>query len=460
MRTFWHGKIPVRGAVSVFGTFLMNLMFGAFYSFGNLMPYIVSYMREEAGLDITYSDFGKVQQIFSIFNGMALFFTPALVAFTSNKFILVVGSLLFSAGPLITRFTMEESLGLVILSMSVIQGLGNIALLPTFTISVGWFPENRGTAIGCTLAGYGISSLLMTPFQMAIANPNNVPATAVNGSDDKYYTDPDVIDRIPTLMYSLSALYFSFLMLGCLFISDPPKAAKEEPKEKLKYKWANVKEEIKTFARVVLTRWEFYLLMVTRIGINMVTFIVPTYYKAFALTFIESDQFISRYIGSLSGVFQFFSRTLYGVAFDWFPYRAVVGLLSATLAAVTATLYLTIDLGKYAFMAWMWLIYLNFPAIYGILVAKSTEVFGGKYGGQTYGTLGLSDIPLNFIIAVMGDSILQGDQIDYFYMFIIAACGPAAVFLVTMFFPATEEDSIRRKRLRRKIKCANTDDDQ
>ena len=90
---------------------------------------------------------------------------------------------------------------------------------------------------------------------------------------------------------------------------------------------------------------EFYMLMVTRLGITIVTFIVPTYYKAFALTFIESDQFISTYIGALSGVFQFLSRFLYGVALDWFPYRAVVGLQSASLAAFVSTLYLTSNLG-------------------------------------------------------------------------------------------------------------------
>ena len=104
-------------------------------------------------------------------------------------------------------------------------------------------------------------------------------------------------------------------------------------------------------------------------------------------------------------------------------------------------------------MVWMWAIYLTFPAIYGILVAKSTEVFGGKYGGPVIGTLALSDIPLNLAIGVIGEAVLKGDQIDYFYMFIIAACGPVIVFILTMFFPKTDDDVIRRKRLRRITKC-------
>ena len=46
--------LPVGGILTVLGSFLSLLFLGAFYTFGNLMPYMVSYMRNVTGEDITY----------------------------------------------------------------------------------------------------------------------------------------------------------------------------------------------------------------------------------------------------------------------------------------------------------------------------------------------------------------------------------------------------------------------
>jgi hypothetical protein len=45
---------PVEGILAVFGAFLIMLNLGAFYTFGNISPYMVSYMRNSTGEDITY----------------------------------------------------------------------------------------------------------------------------------------------------------------------------------------------------------------------------------------------------------------------------------------------------------------------------------------------------------------------------------------------------------------------
>ena len=51
----WKVKgLPVRGIVTVFGCFITHLMLGAFYTFGNIMPYLVSYMRAYTDPTITY----------------------------------------------------------------------------------------------------------------------------------------------------------------------------------------------------------------------------------------------------------------------------------------------------------------------------------------------------------------------------------------------------------------------
>ena len=51
--------LPVGGILTTLASFMSLLMLGAFYTFGNLMPYLVSYMRNATGEDITYRCVGS-----------------------------------------------------------------------------------------------------------------------------------------------------------------------------------------------------------------------------------------------------------------------------------------------------------------------------------------------------------------------------------------------------------------
>ena len=64
---------------------------------------------------------------------MSLFLTPVcLTPFMSDRTVMILGTIFYTAGPILTRFAMEQSLGLVILTYGVIQGLGNIILMPCY----------------------------------------------------------------------------------------------------------------------------------------------------------------------------------------------------------------------------------------------------------------------------------------------------------------------------------------
>jgi len=40
-------RVPWKGVLALFGGFLIQLTLGSFYSFGNMMTYLTSYMRME-----------------------------------------------------------------------------------------------------------------------------------------------------------------------------------------------------------------------------------------------------------------------------------------------------------------------------------------------------------------------------------------------------------------------------
>jgi sorbitol-specific phosphotransferase system component IIC len=163
--------------------------------------------------------------------------------------------------------------------------------------------------MGIVVGGYGISSTVWSQIQLALTNPNNVEAEAEDGGD-AFFTDPDVLDRVPTLIYFMSALYavvltignkilidetlrirfdrstlYSHLqlcILGILLMSEAPKEEEEAQKIK-KLSEKNYSKALSNFARNVLVRPEFYMLAGIRVGFTLVTYTVPAYYKAFGL---------------------------------------------------------------------------------------------------------------------------------------------------------------------------------
>ena len=68
--------------------------------------------------------------------------------------------------------------------------------------------------MGICIGGFGISSTIWSQIQLALSNPNNVEAISPNGTDDSYFEDPDVLDRVPTLIYVMTGIYAIFLTIG------------------------------------------------------------------------------------------------------------------------------------------------------------------------------------------------------------------------------------------------------
>ena len=59
--------------------------------------------------------------------------------------------------------------------------------------------EHSGLVMGICIGGYGISSTMWSPIQLAIANPNNVEAVTPPGSEEAYFEDEDVLKRMPII---------------------------------------------------------------------------------------------------------------------------------------------------------------------------------------------------------------------------------------------------------------------
>merc|ERR1712079_735448 len=129
---------------------------------------------------------------------------------------MLLGCMIFSGGAAMTYWTLDMGLTWVAVTYGFVSALGQgIALIPTMTIGMRWFPNNKGMAMGIVVGGFGGGAFIFNQIQPAIQNPDNL------STDGEYFTNPELLARVPTLMLILGALYFSLQVFACLLVTEP-----------------------------------------------------------------------------------------------------------------------------------------------------------------------------------------------------------------------------------------------
>ena len=109
---------------TLMGAVLIHFSLGTFYTLGNLLPYMISYLRENTGSGVRYSEsvwvetiFSSVQALMSVAAG--LFYSKYKI---KMKHVLLIGCLLNSCGVALTFFSIKSSFFLTVLTYSILNG--------------------------------------------------------------------------------------------------------------------------------------------------------------------------------------------------------------------------------------------------------------------------------------------------------------------------------------------------
>ena len=369
------------GIISVFGGCLLQFTMGAFYSFGNMMTYMVSYMRYHGySPSMTYTDFMIVQSTWGMTQGVIMPFSGFIISVIGEKCAMVSGAALFSAGCALTYITIDKELWMVAGTYGFISAFGqNIALIPTLTTGMRGVPNNKGTVMGIVVGGFGGGAMIFNYIQSRIVNPYNVQPIGGDG-EEKYFMDEEVLSRVPDLLWILALIYFVLGLTGALMVVQPSKEWTEKQQEhcdstqRTTFDPVNTSgddynelevlkgintdqviqnepigslEQIDTNTETVTVTWkqafrtkELYLLWITRLSIVLISQVVAGLYKAFGTTFINDDSFLVL-VGSISAIFNCFGRVFYGCVMDRFSYRIAMSAESILLTLLVSTFYVS-----------------------------------------------------------------------------------------------------------------------
>merc|ERR1712018_461034 len=100
-----------------------------------------------------------------------------LIHLIGEKAAMTSGAFIFSLGCALTYVTINKELWMVAATYGFVSAFGqNIALIPTLTTAMKWFPNRKGTAMGFVVGGFGGGAMVFNQIQTAIVNFENYKA--------------------------------------------------------------------------------------------------------------------------------------------------------------------------------------------------------------------------------------------------------------------------------------------
>ncbi|XP_040574166.1 apicoplast pyruvate carrier 1 [Lepeophtheirus salmonis] len=460
--------IPIFGLISLFGGILVMIVLGSYYSFGNIMTYMTSYMRQNGSPNITYSDFIVVQSTYGMTQGITMPVIGYITLKIGENVSILIGTIVFSLGCIVTHITIQKELWMVAATYGFISSLGqNLALIPTITTAMKWFPKHKALISGVIVSGYGGGSFIFNQIQTNYINPENFLIES-SGQDYGYFTNPILLNRLPQLILLLGGIYFFMSLLGALLIVQPCE------------EWYNdIDQNIDN--NTIYESWidilkskELYLLWISRFALQFFSQVIGGFYKTFGLTFIYDDHFLSM-VGTVCSIFNCSGRLFYGYLMDKLSYKVAASIEAIVLTVFTATLYFTSLLGeqtssqrcmeisknethfinstitetsidpelcgsletplaaKITFAIFIWVLFFTFPGTYAMQPAVCTQTFGQKYGGMAYSLLFTGDILNNLMVGMLSKPLIEST--GFLGLFLCTSAWGIVVLIATQFYP-------------------------
>uniref|UniRef100_A0A5K4F202 MFS domain-containing protein n=1 Tax=Schistosoma mansoni TaxID=6183 RepID=A0A5K4F202_SCHMA len=339
-----QGDGTIAGCFSVLGGYLIHLSYGYLYSLTNMVPYIMGYL-------ITFIDPHICVQTSVWFSAVTFavygIFMP-LGGFLSRKIgyrpVLALSCLFLrlikttqidckiSGGVLLSYFTIQKTYVGVILTYSFLFGTGvGLGFSVTLAVAATWFPEHRGLVVGLVVSGYGMGSLVFSPIQTFLINPNNVPVNNVT----RQFDDPEILNRLPHVFLVIGVILSVTQIIGLILLRSKPKWNCEDDKIEIlddsgssdceimddEVKFSNCSNAVDITPSRLFRHIDFYLLWLIELCNSIPLTLLTSSYKLFGQSFISDDKYLT-IIVTMTAVFNASGRILWGTIVDQFSYKS------------------------------------------------------------------------------------------------------------------------------------------
>ena len=412
--------------------FLVQLCLGSVSSFGNLVPYLVSFIRvcsHPRNLRMTDVVYLYVFQICVYCIGLII--GGALVKKLGPRTTTLIGGVFLVAGLALSYFAIMHSYYVMFVTYGLFYGLGlGLGDIAPIVCAMDWLPKRKGAAVAIVTSGYGFGPLLFSVIDTAFINPKNDKpnhSPYMNFPDEKYFTQPEVLNRVPKVFLVLSATCAVMIAVALIVLIKPPSDNDQKmPSDTIINNQSEKNESImlrslnnsmKTNNSLntqhesdlneitplkMLTKKSFHLLWVKyMIGCSIGAFYI-TLYKSFGIELITRNDYFLTIIGSVSAVFSVLGRLALGLLADATDIHFALAFQAALMSCFTLTCYATSLGGEIMYLIWMCAIFFCIGSYFSLYPMVISKLYGSENTSMNFPILNLSCV-VGHIITGLAD---------------------------------------------------------
>lgn len=381
--------MEIKAVLCIIGSMLINLTLGTFYSIGNVVPYVISYMRNNGNPDIAAENATWVTAAYLLGQGTFMFIGSSIENSYGSRVASIIGCIVHSTSTLLTRWILDANFFLLVLFYGFGCGSGcGLAYIASIIAAQKWFPQNKGISTGFVVGSFGLGGLVFSPLQTLYMNPDNLP------SDSKENFDPQVYSKAPDLFLYMSMIYATMQTLGCILAAPGPSIRPNQSTEEQNVTSTPAvrvtDDEILPRPTSFISCFQykiFYvigmLMMLVAPGLTFINSLGKTY----GLTYIKDDRFLATIL-AVASIPNAIGRLTWGYLVERFGFRVCFTakvLLISTLIAIFP--YSFILSSKTLYAIWMLGLFFSFSASFVLFPVFNEQIFGPKYHGMVYGFL-------------------------------------------------------------------------
>lgn len=456
----------------VTGAILINLTLGTFYSFGNIVLYIISYMRKHGNPDLTV-EYGISLAGTYLFGQGAFMILGSYIERTWNSRVAcIIGCIIHSGSTYLTMWAVDQSFIVFVLVFGLGSGLGcGSSYMAAIIAAQKWFPNRKGLITGMIVAGFGLGTAIASPLQTLYINPKNLETS--NGYTDSvdnsnpnaktnasYFEQEEILERVPYLFLYSGIVFTVVQAIGCTLAFPPPGGKDTSSNDR----WPSIVDEnalpdMRSFSSAFNYRI-FYM-----IGLLMML-VSPGY--SFVVTMSKNygqknydDQFLANIIG-FAAVANAVGRLCWGTLMDRFTFSQCFMMKVVSFTAFIVTFpFEYILTTKSLYTIWVLALYFCFSGTFVLFPVLIEQVFGVKYNGTIYGILYLalatSSIVTSVIIQTTLKNSVDSEILRIIPCVVVGALYVMALCLYWLLIPVRRlENSIKSRKVTENIKNKDT----
>ena len=214
---------------SLIGGVLVHLTLGTIYTYSNMAPYIISYIRNQSHpTDLRGVDAPWVFASAAVGQSLSMYFGGVLAQKFSVRLSTALGCVALVSGVMLSYWTIKVTYWIFLVTYGVLYGVGaGLAYIGPLYSVIRWFPSHKGLVNGIIVAGYGGGALVFNFVQTEYLNHENYSPTQIchDRSRERYFDNETLLDRVPSSFLFLGGIYFIIQFVGCLMIFEPRKSS-------------------------------------------------------------------------------------------------------------------------------------------------------------------------------------------------------------------------------------------